>query len=675
MTPSEHRPPGIVALWGLPGIGRRTLAKRVVQNVLDFQRAVVVNVEPGDSVADIRVKISALYGDVKEPKFYINELSIADSSTESENLEAIIDYMSIAQANREVLILNDQGGMIDDEGRFYDDIREIIRSIFNSIDQRVVLVSRRKPEQITLEPGLMLPSVKIERLSEEGTRTLIRQLAAREKLSLSSSEIETLSSRVKGYPPAAYYAVELVKEYGKDAVIRNGKFILDYREGSFLRLLENDNKFSDTQRSILSILPQFEELPLSVIGGSLSINQDEVDIEMMKLVDLAIVSVMPSGYYSVADPIQEVTHKVFGKLSIPFDRIAKQIDSYLEDKSENGGFSEDIPLSLVRARYKSYILSGRSRGDLFHMVSDLTNIQQELYHSQDYERSIEIGLQALEMRPGHLDILKFLARAYTQREMYSDAEFAIESVKKKSMKEARFLEGFLLRKKGDTANAAKRYSEAIALGMGGAAIHRELGQCLYEENDFKGAAVHLQRAREADPDNKYVIDFEVKVAVAEERFEDAELLLSKLSKVEDEARVEHRRSTILLGQGKLDEAFSAAKSAMELDKHPQFEVITQFITTAIRTRNLDEAKKGFERLSQRFKGIRSDIQNGLWARYYLMSGDPLDAYSFWSKIKQKKTLIHRRIGEDIIVDLLKYPGVDADGRLRYEAELREIRNA
>lgn len=672
MTPADHRPPGILALWGLPGIGRRTLAKRVIQNVLDFQRAIQLGVEAGDTAADMRVKIAAQYGEVKQPGAYKAAQDQAEASTVSDNIAAIIEYLSIGQANREVIILLDQGGMLDDEGGFYHDIQEIIRAVFASVDQRILLISRRKPEQIILEPGLQLPSIKIERLGEEGTRTLIRQLAGREKLSMTQQEIDTLASRVKGYPPAAYYAVELVKEYGKDTVLRNGKFIVDYREGAFLRLLENDNKFSDIQKEILSILPQFEALPLPVIGRVLGLDQDAVDLEMMKLVDLAIVSVNASGYYSVADPIQEVTHKVFGRLSIPYGKIADEIDRFLNERTGSDSFNEDIPLSLVRARYKAYVLAGKSRVGLFHMASDLTNVQQELYHSQDYEKSIEIGLQALELRPGHLDILKYLARAYTQREMYKDAQQIIESVKQKSMKEARFLEGFLLRKRGDTKGAADRYKDAIALGMRGAAVHRELGQCLYEEDDFKGAAEHLQRAHEADPDNKYVIDFEVKVAVAEERYEEAEALLDKLSKVEDESRVEYRRSTILLGQGRADDAFTSAKKALEFNKHPQFEMIAQFITTAIRTHNLEDAQNGLGQLSHRFKGIRSDIQNGLWARYYLAKSDPKEAYAFWARIVEKGTAIHRRIGDDVLQELLKQPSLEPAQKAKLEEELKRL---
>ncbi|TPK39236.1 tetratricopeptide repeat protein [Mesorhizobium sp. B2-5-4] len=673
MTPADHRPPGVVALWGLPGIGRRTLARRVVQNVLDFRRAVQIKVEPGDTAADLRVKIAAQYNEVKNPESYEQEQTQADSSTVEDNISAIVEYLSIAQANREAIILVDHGGMLDDEGAFYQEIQDLVRAVFLSVDQRMILISRRKPEQILLEPGLLLPTVKLERLSEDGTKTLIRQLAGRERFDMTMQEIDTLSSRVKGYPPAAYYVVELVKEYGKDMVLRNGRFLIEYREGAFLRLLEKDSKFSNIQKSILSILPQFEELPLSVIGNALDIDHNDLDSEMMRLVDLAIVSVSMNGYYSVADPIQEVTHKVFGKLNIPFARIADEIDSFLNDRAAGDTYGGDIPLSLVRARYKSYVLAGRNRAGLFHMVSDLTNVQQELYHGQDYQRSIEIGLQALDMRPDHLDILKFLARAYTQLEMYTDAQPLIELVKKKSMKEARFLEGFLQRKRGDTKAAAARYKEAIALGMRGAAVHRELGQCLYEENDFKGAAAHLQRAHEADPDNKYVIDFEVKVAVAEERFEDALALLDKLSKVEDESRVEHRRSTILLGQGKLEEAFLAARQALDLNRHPQFEMITQFITTAIRTRKFEDAQAGFEQLSHRFKGIRSDIQNGLWARYFLAKGEPEEAYNFWQKILEKGTSVHRRIGDDILQELVRLPGLKLSRKEELETMLKHLR--
>ncbi len=673
MTPPDHRPPGIVALWGLPGIGRRTLANKVIKNVLDFQRAIQINVEPGDTAADLRVKIVARYGDVKRPDAYQAEQERAEASSTLVNISTIVEYLAIAQANREAIILVDHGGMLNDEGAFYDEIREVIRGIFSSVDQRIVLVSRRKPEQILLEPGLTLPSIKIERLDEDGTRRLISQLAVHEKLSVAPQEIDTLVTRAKGYPPAAYYAIELVKEYGKDTVLLNGKYIVDYMEGAFLRLLENDNKFSDAQKLILSILPQFEELPLAVIGGSLSLDLENVDTEITKLVVLAVVSVNVNGYYCVADPVRDVTNKVFGRLNIPYGNIADQIDRFLEEKTKDVDLIEDIPLSLVRARYKAYVLSSKNKSGLFHMISDLANIQQELYHNQEYNKSIEIGLQALVFRPGQLDVLRYLSRAYTQIERYNDATDIIAAVKKKSMKEARTLEGFLQRKRGDMKGGAERYLEAIALGAGGAAIHRELGQCLFEEGDLKGAAEHLRQAHQADPDNKFVIDFEVQVAIAENRFADAEVLLEKLSRVEDESRVEHRRSTLYSEQGNLDQAYDAAKKALKLNKHPQFEMIAQLVTTAIRTRNLPDARGGLEQLSHRFKGIRLDIQNGLWARYYLATDEPEDAYSFWAKIANKSTIVHRRIGEDVIHELLKIPSLDAARKSRLDEELKRLR--
>lgn len=184
----------------------------------------------------------------------------------------------------------------------------------------------------------------------------------------------------------------------------------------------------------------------------------------------------------------------------------------------------------------------------------------------------------------------------------------------------------------------------------------------------------MQQAHEADPDNKYVIDFEIKVAVAEERFVDAERMLEKFSLVEDISRVEHRRSTILLGKGDVDGAFTAAKLAVESHKYPQFEIISQYVTTAIRKRDFDAAQRGLALLSSRFKGIRADIQNGLWARYHLAHGDVDEALNFWSRINLKGTVVHKRIGLDVMQELLKNMSATDSRRADLEAEIRRLRD-
>jgi len=371
--------------------------------------------------------------------------------------------------------------------------------------------------------------------------------------------------------------------------------------------------------------------------------------------------------------VREVTYRVFSNLRIPYEELAQAIDRYMAQRREDMEENAE-PLSLLRAKFKAYVLAGRDRTRLFYIASDLARLQQAYYHDQDYEKSIEFGCEALQIRPRQLDVSRYLARAHTQLERYDQAAEIIDGIKKISMREAKFLEGFMLRKQGRMASAVAAYREALALGMKGVAIHRELGQCLFEEGKFSEASAHLARAREADPDNKFVLDYDIQVAIAEERFGDARKTLEQLEQVEDEMRFQHRLSTLEYAEGRFPAAFAAAEQAIS-SRRPHFEVISQYIKSAIRTRQLLAAEKGLGILSARFSGMRMDIQNGLWARYYLALGRVADAEILWSKIKRKNTPIHRRIRQDILLEVLRGNALAESERTKLQAELEDIRGS
>ena len=80
----------------------------------------------------------------------------------------------------------------------------------------------------------------------------------------------------------------------------------------------------------MSLLPTFGALPLPVLGRATKLRQDVIDREAMRLVDLALLSIDEDGFYSVSDPVREVTHKVFGRLDAPYEEVARAIDEYME---------------------------------------------------------------------------------------------------------------------------------------------------------------------------------------------------------------------------------------------------------------------------------------------------------------------------------------------------------
>jgi tetratricopeptide (TPR) repeat protein len=430
---------------------------------------------------------------------------------------------------------------------------------------------------------------------------------------------------------------------------------------------------SATQLTILALLPQFESLPLPVIGEALASDQETIDKDAMALLDLAILNIDEHGYYAVSDPVRDVVPRILGGTFIPYDKIADAIDNYIEGRDPTERETELLP--LLRAQYKAHVLAGRGRSGLFRLSGDLTKLQQRFYHDQEYSRSIDFGLEALNVRPKQLDALRYLARAYSQLERYTDAELTIAAIRSQSPKEAAFLEGFLAKKQGRTDDAASAYKRAIVLGMRGAAVHRELGQVLFELGDYVGARQHLTQADEADPNNKFVVDYAVQVAIAERSFAEAEILLGRLQRIEETTRYEHRRSTYELAKGNILEAFAASTTAMDSSPRPHFEVIAQYTKLAIYSKKPEEAERGLEMLSKRFGGIRSDIQNGLLARYLLMKGQVEDAEATWNKIKRKDTIVHKRIRASILENYIDKVALPPDVRARYKAELVSLEPA
>jgi hypothetical protein len=243
LAPPDGKPPRMVALWGLPGIGRRSLAKRVLKDILDLDRPLPVPIEPGDALPDLRVKLAARFEAFKNQAELTELQTISEAASSAENISECIRYWEIAGTARELVVLHDQGGLLDDDGNVLDVFQDLLVSIYKEETLRTIIISRRRITGVELAPEVFLPSVRIDRLSDTSARILMQQLGEHEKLSLSVAEIDEVATRTRGYPPAAFHAAGLIKDYGKELVLREASMMVTFRESSFIRLLVNENKF------------------------------------------------------------------------------------------------------------------------------------------------------------------------------------------------------------------------------------------------------------------------------------------------------------------------------------------------------------------------------------------------------------------------------------------------
>jgi len=81
------------------------------------------------------------------------------------------------------------------------------------------------------------------------------------------------------------------------------------------------------------------------------------------------------------------------------------------------------------------------------------------------------------------------------------------------LRDAWFLRGFCHRYQHQYRDAVEAYKKAIEAGRKGVAVHRDLAQCYYEVGNIQLAKYHLEEAQKRDPDNRYIVDLQIQIAL------------------------------------------------------------------------------------------------------------------------------------------------------------------
>lgn len=134
--------------------------------------------------------------------------------------------------------------------------------------------------------------------------------------------------------------------------------------------------------------------------------------------------------------------------------------------------------------------------------------------------------------------------------------------------------GFCHRYQHQYRDAVEAYKKAIEAGRTGVAVHRDLAQCYYEVGNIRLAKYHIEEAQKRDPDNRYIVDLQIQIAL--KQGEDRALierLLTVLKIVDAERFFYHRRSTVHYHFHEREAAYKDAKESYSLFERPPFAVL------------------------------------------------------------------------------------------------------
>ncbi len=668
LTPIDgSEPPHAVFISGLPGIGRRSLIRRTSPSILNLRKFIEIRVGESDSINDICISVA----DRAEPYSTISGLKRMVQNikklSDAESLNRTLDNLRSLVEAGELPIFLDEGGLLDSDGYVREPINGILKEITPNDDAYVFFVSDRRPSNSI---AVSIPVVQLSPLQTNETKRLISLLAQEAGLIMSPEQVGELTEYIAGYPPSAYFAIQQAKDYGVDLLIQDKTRLVEFQASVFLKHLSTLTLDSD-QKDILCLLASYSPLPLQVIAKLFPIELEKLTDVIMRLIDLALVITTDQGYYRIADPIAHAAARAFGfPTEDQYKNLAKLLYDYLE-KSETDAPLLDLSRVLFRAALwaKDMVTAGKA----IHLSNDLIRITETHYHARKYRDAIAFGYAAIKERPESITPRMYLIRALIQEEKYPEAETQIDKLKKYApLREVYFLKGFLERRRNRFSSAIASYKESERLGRKGVALSRELAFCYYIVGEQEEAIKYIEEALKRHGDNPYIVDLWAQIATQRKDENTARKALDRLELINKSLFYYHRLSRVELVFGNLPGALEAARTAVNFDDTPPFEVISQLILCEIESGNLPEADELLQRLDRDYGHIRRDIRLALRCRLENNHGNYGNALTLSEQINDKTTVFWKKIRRDALSGELQASALKDSVRATYEEELSSL---
>ena len=255
---------------GLPNIGRKSLARHclikgtIMPQYYDFPQ---ISLSYQESIEDFIVKIYDL-GFTEG-----GELPKIAAKTMNEKIQYAIDLAKDLSKFSEIVLIKDDGCLVNYRGNISDWFKEIIQSAGLCKRLLFVIITKYKTNFESIRNIESIFFLNVPELNQSERKGLLRRLATVKELDLGKDNMDSISQYLTGYPAQVYYAVDLIKNNGFPYLKNNYKLLSDFNEQEVSSLLE---KYKDKQEvfHVLALISKYDAISVEMVYEILSVTPD-----------------------------------------------------------------------------------------------------------------------------------------------------------------------------------------------------------------------------------------------------------------------------------------------------------------------------------------------------------------------------------------------------------------
>lgn len=642
---ANGRPASTVVVSGLPGIGRRTFAARVLRDYLSLRMGPVLTVRGHDTLDSIYLRLVDESGELQTRSDLTRYRDTFRDALPEDRVKEFVRILGVlTKANEAAVLIDDWGRLLDDNGRYVDEIESVMEVLRNRRTEYLVLIQRRRPSFTSLQLS-GASGHQLKALSLESSRVLISQHMNLSGVVANQSQVEKLAELIGGYPPLAVVATKLAQTYGLSALLADEAILVDLKLQTFIPILDR-LPLNKQHWRILRLLASEFGLPLDAICVALDEAEEPTAGLIRDLVDYNLVG--PTGdEYELSPPLTEAVLRMKGRFKqSEFAAIATK----LRKRYWRG---DQVPaLSVLEALVHA---TGRGGGSLdaeFRDVilpSSLVRLAEDAYHAQDWEQAVTFSRLALKADPELHDAREYLIKSYVRLEKWGDAETELGEVERRRLRRQFYLKGFIAWKRGELEKAVNALRSAVRVGDRSISVTRDLAHCLFRLGTKKSLdeARSLMQAALGRPNpNRFIVDLAAQIAIERQAWREVEELLGLLQGVDSPQSFRYRRAAYLAARGRPFEALNDAEYACS-GKSARFEMRVLLASVLIDCRKFEEADEAIAKLRARTEWHK-DIQIGLRCELLIRQAKWREAETVWQGLRSKDRPVHLGLRREIL---------------------------
>jgi len=293
-----------IFISGMPGIGRRTFARHLYEDVFPQVSRVFpsVYIDPIDGLEELFRKLIAVHTPILRSS-HLHALfagfTIAD---EAGKADQIVNLVASIVEGREAIFLVDRGGLLDDPGTVQAPLRLVYSRLAEMPYPGILFIAERMVPQVRRDnlPGTLYTALPA--LSAGETRRLVGLVLKAAGVEYSETQLQILVDLSDHHPFNVSFITEAVRERGIDLFLGGPEDLnlWKHKRGTeFLRKIA----FNDVEIRILSGLVNFTGLSFDVISDLAGADDQTAASAVVRLMDLHIVE-LNGDLYSLSRPLR-----------------------------------------------------------------------------------------------------------------------------------------------------------------------------------------------------------------------------------------------------------------------------------------------------------------------------------------------------------------------------------